>query len=74
MTGDLSPTELAQLLAELAEDLSIEVLSEFTKEDYPHIAPTVAKLEKVSLHLRRMQMDTPFPVLEVLRIYRSSMN
>src|SRR5271168_2075697 len=36
--------DTGRLLADVAEDLAIEILSEFTKEDYSHLGKTLDRL------------------------------
>jgi hypothetical protein len=62
--------DVLQLLADLAEQLSIEMLSEFTTEDYQHLGHTMTKLQSTEKVLASANRDIPFPVQQVLQNYR----
>ena len=72
----ISPQEMLQdtgrLLADVAEDLAIEILSEFTKEDYSHLGKTLDRLVAAASRLVELNIDVPFPVAEVVRNYHGS--
>ena len=59
--------DLCKLLADLAEDLAIEILSEATEEDYLALGTVGDHLIQTSEALSQHGVDLPFPVTEVLR-------
>jgi hypothetical protein len=59
--------EMGKIVADLAEDLAIEILSSFTAEDYPSLGKTLTRLEAAASKLAELGIDVPFPVAEVLR-------
>ena len=59
--------DTGRLLADVTEDLAIEILGSFTEEDYPHLGKTLDRLEAAADRLAELNIDVPFPVAEVLR-------
>jgi hypothetical protein len=66
----IRPTDNVQLVSGLAEDLSVEILSQFKAEDYQNLGHTIQKLIQVERVLTDASLDVPFPVREVLKNYR----
>lgn len=61
----------AKLLAEVAEDLSVEILCDATEADYEALGEVATRLTKVSVLLPQLGIDVPFTVTEVLRNARA---
>lgn len=66
--------EFLETLADVSEDLAIEILSEFTEEDYRHLRKSCERLGRAADLLQRETFDVPFTVLEVLRLFRKAAN
>jgi hypothetical protein len=63
--------ECSQLLADVSEDLAIELLAEFEDADFPHLSFTIEKLFRVKSFLEREHAHVP-PTLDiVLKIYKT---
>lgn len=64
--------ELAsQVVADLSEDLAIEILAEFQAEDLTHLSKTLNRLEAAEGFLTQMARPVPAAVQELLRHYRA---
>ncbi|MDH7796366.1 hypothetical protein QBC99_002429 [Beijerinckia sp. GAS462] len=69
--GTTTPTsrELLECLGAVSEDLAIELLGNFSKDELPHLSKSVDRLIISADLLKRGGLETPFPVLEVIRHY-----
>ena len=63
---------VARLLADVAEDLAIEILSEATEEDYEGLSDTVCRLIDVDRQLDALNIEAPLAVRAVVANYRRS--
>lgn len=66
--------EILEALADVSEDLAIEILSEFTAEDYPHLDKTASRLIKAAAVLEKHKVAVPFSVQQVLRNFKASLH
>jgi hypothetical protein len=61
-----------RLLADIAEDLAMQILMEFTVDDYPHLGKTLDRLEATATRLLELKIDIPFSLSEVFRNAKGS--
>lgn len=59
---DGSSGQCLQILADVSEDLAIELLSQFTEEDLPHLGKSAERLIRSADFLKRNGQMIPFPV------------
>ena len=62
------------MLADVSEDLAIELLSQFTEEDMPHLGKTAERLIRSAELLKSNGQMVPFPVEEFLRHFGKTTN
>lgn len=67
-------SDVNQLLADVAEDLAIELLSEFEEIDYIHLEHTIEKLLRVDAYLTSVGVLVPLSIGQVIRNYRRQVN
>lgn len=72
MAGD--EREAEQLIADLAEDLAIELLAEFEEEDYIHLEHSIEKLLRAQAYLTMKAFHVPLTVEQVIRNYKRKAN
>lgn len=63
-----------QILADVSEDLAIELLSQFTEDDLPHLTKTAERLIRSAALLKSKGVMIPFPVEEFLRHFSKSLS
>lgn len=59
--------ELLSSLATISEDLAVEILSNYSQDDFSDLKPIIDHLTTVIGLLQANKTDIPFPVLELLR-------
>ena len=68
-----SSDDVLTALADVSEDLAIELLSEFSEDDLPHLGKTAERLIRSADILERNGHIVPFPVQEFLRHFRKKL-
>ena len=63
---------VGRLLAEVAEELAVEILSEATEEDYEGVSETVSRFIDVDRQLAALNIEAPLAVTAVIANYRRS--
>lgn len=68
-----TPTSLQSILkafADVAEDLAIEMIAEFSENEMLHLDKTLVRLEKAEAIFVEYSVPIPFPVEQVLKLWR----
>lgn len=60
---------VARLMAKVAEDLAIELLSEFPSEDTEQLGEVVGRLQLVAQVLSDLGLAVPYVVTQLINIY-----
>ena len=63
---------VGRLLADVAEDLAIEILSEAAEEDYEGLSDTVSRFIDVDPQLTALNIEAPLAVTVVIANFRRS--
>ena len=63
---------LGKLLADVAEDLAVEILSEATEDDYEGLGDVVGRLIDVDHELEALNIAAPLAIRAVISNYRRS--
>ena len=66
--------EELEIFTDLAEDLAIEIMAEFSQEDFKHISKTALRLMRAAEIINRHNAEVPFVVQEAVRVFKSSMS
>lgn len=64
--------EILEILADVSEDLALELYSGFEEEDYPHLDKSLVRLIRASDALTQGGVQVPFTVSEVIRIFKKA--
>lgn len=70
----MEQSEILDALADVSEDLAIEILSSFAEEDYPHLDKTAERLIRAANILLKNDIHVPFSVREVIRLYQKGLS
>jgi hypothetical protein len=62
-----TPMDHLTLLSKVAEDFAIEILAEYSAEDYGARSAALKRLRQVADTLETAGLEVPFPVINVLR-------
>lgn len=66
--------EGAKALADVAEDLAIEILAEFQEDDLPHLSKSIRRLQNAEAFLEKVEHPVPPAVTDLLTQYRAAQN
>lgn len=70
----MEQSEILDALADVSEDLAIEILSSFDEEDYPHLGKSAERLIRAANILLEHDIHVPFSVSEVIRLHKQSLS
>jgi adenine deaminase len=59
--------KVAMILADVAEELAVEIIGNFSAEDYEQLSKTINRLADAANYLVELKIDVPFVVMQCLK-------